>query len=120
MRKDVGVQITREVDVKAVQDGEMVTEQLERDNVQDTLQAVDGLRDQNSLVATAAILIETINEGSVIVAADDDGCSLSGGHLGKGRLYLGVEGVTGHDDDDGHVLINQSKRTVLELSGKDT
>lgn len=47
------------------------------------------------------------------------GLSLSGTHLCEGRLHLGVERVSSHDENDGHVLINERERSVLELSGED-
>ena len=48
-------QIPREIDVKALHDRQMVTQQLERDNVQDTLETIDRSRNDDSLVV---LLIE--------------------------------------------------------------
>jgi hypothetical protein len=39
--------------------------------------------------------------------------------LGKGGLDFGIEGVFGHDDDDGHVFVDESERTVFEFTGED-
>jgi hypothetical protein len=67
------------------------------------------------------------------------GLSFTGSNLGKSRLNLGVERVLGHDEDDAikserintvnlvgrstddvrKVLVDQSERSVLELSSKD-
>lgn len=90
----------------------MVTQQLERDDVEDTLQAVDGTGDGDRLVL---LLLDR-----VVLAADDDRLSLAGGDLGEGRLDLGVERVTRHDDDNRHVLVDQGERAVLKFTGEDT
>lgn len=90
----------------------MVTEQLERDDVQDTLQAIDGLGHANRLAA--------LGDALVVLVADDDRLGLARGDLRKGRLHLGVERILRHDDDHGHVLVDQGQGTVLELAGEDT
>ena len=48
------------------------------------------------------------------------GLSLSGTDLGKGRLDLGVERVSSHDEDNRHVLVDKCEGTVLEFSSEDT
>lgn len=90
----------------------MVTEQLEWDDVENTLEAVDGLWDTNRL--------RLLRHGRVIFIADDDRLRLACGNLGKGILHLRVKRVTRHDDNHRHVLINECEWAVLELSGKDT
>jgi hypothetical protein len=47
------------------------------------------------------------------------GLTLSSGDLSKRRLDLGVERVSSHDEDDGHVLIDKRERSVLEFTSKD-
>jgi len=47
------------------------------------------------------------------------GLTLSSGNLRKGRLDLGVERVSSHDEDDGHVFIDKRERSVLELTSED-
>lgn len=47
------------------------------------------------------------------------GLTLSSGDLSKRRLDLGVERVSSHDEDDGHVLIDKRERSVLELTSED-
>jgi hypothetical protein len=47
------------------------------------------------------------------------GLTLSSGHLSKRGLDLRVERVSSHDEDDGHVLIDERERSVLELTSED-
>jgi hypothetical protein len=47
------------------------------------------------------------------------GLTLSSGDLSKRRLDLGVERVSSHDKDDGHVLIDKRERSVLEFTSED-
>jgi hypothetical protein len=47
------------------------------------------------------------------------GLTLSSGDLSKRRLDLGVERVSSHDEDDGHVLIDKREGSVLELTSED-
>lgn len=90
----------------------MVAQNLERDNVQQALEAVDGLGHPDSLDACGDTVVARV--------AQDNGLRLARGDLGKGGLDLGVERVLGHDDDHGHILVDQGERTVLELSSEDT
>lgn len=46
------------------------------------------------------------------------GSTLSSGNLGKCRLNLGVQRVSGHDENDRKVLVNQCKRPMLEFTGQ--
>lgn len=47
------------------------------------------------------------------------GLTLSSSDLSEGRLDLGVKRVSGHDEDDWHVLVDKREGSVLELSSKD-
>ena len=91
----------------------MVAKQLQRDDVQDPLKAVDSAGDYN--LAPASLL-----EHRVVIAADDDWLALAGGDLREGRLDLGVERVAGHDDDYRHVLVDERERAVLKFTSEDT
>jgi hypothetical protein len=104
-------QVPREVDVKALVDSEVVTEQLQGYNVEQTLKAVDGLRHADSL----NILRDTL----ITLIAYDDGLGLARGNLGERRLDLGVESVTCHNDDHRHVLVDKRERSVFQLPSKD-
>ena len=90
----------------------MVTQNLKRDDVQQPLQAVNRLRDTDGL----GIGRDTL----VIFVAQHDGLSFASSNLGQGRLDLGVERILGHDDYNGHVLIDQGKRTMLKLPSENT
>jgi predicted GNAT family N-acyltransferase len=59
-------------------DSQMVGEQLKRNNVQQTLQAINRLRNSDSSVL--------VGDVGVIRVADDDRGSLSGSHLLQGTL----------------------------------
>lgn len=111
-RSEDNVQIPREIDITAVLHSQVVAQELEGNNVQQALETVDGSGNADGLDALGDTLITLI--------AENDGLGLAGGDLGKGGLDLGVERVLGHDDDDGHVLINEGKGTMLQLSSKDT
>ena len=91
----------------------MVAKQLQWDDIQDPLKAVDSARNYN--LAPASLL-----ERRVVIAADDDWLPLAGGNLGEGRLDLGVERIAGHNDDYWHVLVDERERTVLEFTSEDT
>ena len=90
----------------------MVAEKLERNNVEESLQAVNCLRNPDGLA--------TRRDRIVIYVANNDGLGFAGGDLRECRLYFGVQRVLSHDDDDGHVLIDQSEGTVFKLSGENT
>lgn len=90
----------------------MVAQQLQRDDVQQSLETIDSLGNPDRL--------GFFRNALVAVIAQNDGLRLACGDLGEGGLDLGVERVLGHDNDDGHVLVDESEGTVLELSSKDT
>lgn len=123
--KNQNSQVPWEVDVKAPHDGQVIAEELERDNVQDTLETVDGGRDDDGLVSGSAEheawdSLGISLEGWVILRADDDGSTFPSGDLSESRLDFFEMRIAGHDDDDWHVLVDQGKRTVLEFTGKNT
>ncbi len=89
----------------------MIRKKLKWNNVQDTLKTVHRLGDANCPILFGYTL--------VILVANDDGLSFASGNLGKSRLNLGVQRVPSHDDDHWQILINESQRTVLQLSSKD-
>jgi hypothetical protein len=90
----------------------MVAEQLQRDNVEQTLEAVDRLRHSD--------LLNILRDTLITLIAYDDGLSLARSNLGERRLDLGVEGVTCHHNDHRHVLVDKRKRTVFQLPSEDT
>lgn len=105
-------QVPREVDVKSVPNSKVVAEQLHRDDVQYALQAVDGLGHPDGLA--------TGRDAIVTLVAHDDRLSFAGSDLGERGLHLGVQRVSGHDDDHGHVLVDQREGSVLEFTGENT
>lgn len=90
----------------------MVGDELEGDDGEDALEAVGGLGDADGL--------ELGLDGVVSVVADDDGLAFPGRDLLQGRLDLGVQRVLGHHQHHGHVLVNQRKGAVLQLTRQDT
>lgn len=108
----VNSQVPWEIDIEAVPNGKVIGEQLQRDDVQQALQAVDGLGHADRLAA--------LGNAPVVLVADDDWLCLARGDLRVRGLHLGVERVLCHDDDNGHVLVNERKGAVLQLAGKDT
>ena len=81
-----------------------VRKQLQGNDIDQTLETIDGLRHSERL--------EFLADRVVVLVADDDfmsakshGCrltwsTLSCGDLGESRLNLGIERILGHDEDD--------------------
>jgi hypothetical protein len=105
-------QIPGEIDVKPVLDRQVVTQELHGDDVQQSLQTIDSLGDPDGLHAGRNAVI--------VLIADDDGLRFPCGDLGEGGLHLGVKRIPGHDNDDGHVFVDESERTVFQFSSEDT
>ena len=82
MKRENDVQIPWEVNIKSILDSQVVTEQLQGDDIQQALQTIDSLGHANGLGALGDTL--------VVCIADDDGLCLSSGDLGEGGLHLGV------------------------------
>lgn len=119
-RKEAGLldgdtlgQVSGLVHVETTSNCNVVGEQLEGDDVDDSLQAVNGCRDSEEGIGTLV-------EAGVSLGAHDDWVTLASCDLVDGVLHL-VEGtILGGNHDDGHELINESKGTVLQLTGQDT
>lgn len=111
-RAEKSAQVAWEVDVKAFVNREMVTKQLQGYNIEQALEAVDGLRHADRL--------DILGDSLVTFVAYHDGLCLAGSNLGEGGLDLGVKRVTCHDDNHGHVLIDKCERTMFQLPGEDT
>jgi hypothetical protein len=105
-------QVSGEIDVEALVDSQMIAEQLQGDDVEQTLETVDCLRHADSL--------DILCDAFVIFVAYDNGMCLAGSNLGEGRLDLGIKRVTCHDDDHGHVFIDKGERAVLQLASENT
>jgi len=90
----------------------VVAQNLKRDDVQQPLQAINSLGNADRL--------GTQRDTIVALIAQNDGLGLPGSDLRERRLDLGIQRVLGHDDNDGHVFVNQRKRSVLELASEDT
>ena len=104
-------QVPREVDIEAILDRQVVTQELQRDDVQEPLQSIDSLGYTDCL--------HTLLDAIITVVANDDGLGFASGDLCKGRLNLGVQRILRHDDDHGHVFVNQGQRTVLQFTRED-
>lgn len=70
-------QIPREINIKPVHNRQVVAKQLQRDNIQNPLEAVDRAGDYN--LAPAGLL-----ESRVVLATDDDWLTLAGSNLREG------------------------------------
>jgi hypothetical protein len=106
-------QIPREIHITPILHRQMVAQQLQRDDVQQPLQAVDRLGTR--IVFAPAGMPSSPSLHSTI------GCALRAVICAKANCTLfGVERVLRHDDDDGHVLVDERERAVLQLAGEDT
>ena len=106
-------QVTGEVNVETLENSEPVGNELKRDDVEETLKNVDGLRDLDLLGLRSLELL-------IVGVADDDGLTTASNNLLVGVERLLEEVVTGEDHDDGKVLINQGQDTVLQLTRHDS
>ena len=105
-------QVTWEVHIASILHRQVVAQNLKRDDVQQPLQGINGLGNADRLGTRRDALIALI--------AQNNGLGLPRGDLRKRRLDLGIQRVLGHDDDDGHILVNQRKRAMLKLASEDT
>ncbi len=90
----------------------MITEQLQRDDIQQPLQAIYSLGNADGL--------GILRDAFIILIAHNDGLRFAGRDLSKGGLNFGVERIASHDDDDWHILVDQSERAVFQFTGQDT
>lgn len=86
---------------------------MERDNVNQTLQAIDGCWDLDPVGLGCW-------EFRIIFVADDDRPALAGNDLLVCVEGLGKETITGEDHDDGEVFVNQGEDTVFKLTRHDS
>ena len=105
-------QVPGEVDVQALSNGEPVGHELERDDVEQTLEELVGVRNLDLVGLLAGELL-------VVLVADDDGATLAGDDLLVGVEGLGEDGVASEDHDDGQVLVDEGEDTVLQLARHD-
>ena len=110
--KEGDLQVPWEVNVESVLDSKVVREQLQRNDVQDTLQAIDRLRHPDGL--------HTRRDRLIVLMADNNRLRLPCRDLRKRRLDLGVQRILSHDDDHRHVFVDEREGTVLQLAGEDT
>ena len=105
-------QVPGEVNVQALSNGKPVGHELERDDVEQTLQKVVGVGDLDLVGLLAGELL-------VVGVADDDGAALASNDLLVGVEGLGEDGVASEDHDDGQVLVDEGEDTVLQLARHD-
>jgi hypothetical protein len=106
-------QVPGEVDVQALSNSNPVGHELERNDIEQTLEKLVSVRDLN-LVGLLA------GELHVVLVADDNGTSLASDDLLVGVERFGENRVTGEDHDNGEVLIDKSKDTVLQFTRHDS
>ena len=104
-------QIPREVDIEAILDSQVVTEELQRNDVQEPLKNIDSLWYTDGL--------NTLLDAIITFVTNDNGLGFASGDLGEGRLNLGIQRILRHDNDHGHVFVDQGQRTVLQFTSKD-
>ena len=88
-------EISRLVDVVPAQDGEVVTQQLQRDDVDQRLQAIAHLGNLDEHLIARRVFIETV----VVLADDEDAPGVSGAKLLDDGFLLGERRVARGDDD---------------------
>lgn len=105
-------QVPREIDVKTLSNGQPVSHELQRDDVEETLEEVVGVGDLDLVGLLARELL-------VVGVADDDGAALAGDDLLVGVEGLGEDVIAGQDHDDRQVLVDEGEDTVLQLARHD-
>ena len=106
------LQVPWEIDIKSILNGEVVAQELKWNDVEETLQAIHRLRYADGFAPLGNTIITLV--------ANNDRLRLPCGNLSECRLHLGVQGILGHNDDDGHILVDQGERTVFEFASQDT
>jgi hypothetical protein len=109
---DINPQIPREINIASIFDSQMVRKNLQGDNIQQSLQAIDSFRDTDRLAVG--------RNGIITLITEDDRLRLARGDLSIRGLYFRVKRILSHDNYDGHVLINKGERAVLQFASKDT
>lgn len=104
---DTLCQVSGEVDVDASQDGNVVAEQLHGDDGQEALQTVDGLRHSQDPRRVGR------RQPSVAFIRDHNRGAFTRRHLLQSRLDLGVKRILRHDQNDRHIFVNQSQRSMF-------
>ena len=105
--------VTWEVDVQTFRNSEPVGHELKRDDVDQTLQAVDGLWNLD--------LVGLVTwELGVTGVADDDWPTLASNDLLVCVERLGEDVVAGKNHDNWQRLVDKGEDTVLELTRHDS
>ena len=110
--KVINAQVPREVNITSILHSQMVREDLQGDDIQQSLQAIDGFRDADRLAVGR-------NSG-ISLTAQDDRLRFPGSDLSISGLYFRIKRILSHDNYDGHVFIDQGERAMLEFPSKDT
>jgi len=97
------------VDVAATEDGDVVGEELKRDDGEEPLQAVHALGDLEDSRGE-------LGRFGVPFVADDDGSPFPRGHLLHCVHRFREGGIPDADHNDGHPLIHKGQGTVLQFS----
>ena len=107
-------QVSRTVDVEPLLQGDVVRKKLERDDVQNPLQAVDGARNLNARTTGVGL-----HRFLVTLLAKQNGPASSGGDL-RERVHTFLVQRVAHDDhEDGQGFVHHGQRPVLQLAGQD-
>lgn len=91
----------------------MEGQKLEWDHAQDTLETVHRVGKFNGFICKLGTL-------RVILGTQNDWATLAGSDLLQGILALGKARILHDHHDDWHLLVDESKGPVLQLSGQDT
>jgi hypothetical protein len=105
-------QVPGEINIASILHRQVIAEQLQRDDVQQALHTVNGLGNANGLRACGDALVTIITQ--------DDGLAIASSNLGEGGLDFGIQRVFSHDDDHGHVLVDQREGPMLKLSSQNS
>ena len=103
------------IDVVPAQDGEVIREQLQGDDVDQRLQAVAHLGNLDDHVFVRGEFVQRI----IVFADDQDAARVASAKLLDDGLLLEVGGIARGDDDQRKGLVDQRQRTVFHLTCQD-
>uniref|UniRef100_A0A1Y1KBS7 Uncharacterized protein n=1 Tax=Photinus pyralis TaxID=7054 RepID=A0A1Y1KBS7_PHOPY len=99
-------QVAREINIETLKNSQPVSNQLQGNDVEKTLKAINSLRDLDLLSFRVLKL-------GIVRVAKDDGFAFTCNDLLVGIERLLENLITSEDHDDGHIGIDQGQHTVL-------
>jgi len=104
--------ISREVDVNAVHNRKMITQQLQRDHIQQSLKSINRSGDFHLgqfLRKIGVALVTSISTSKQSDLPNEDWFAAAGGDLFESRVDFGVQVILGDDKNDTHLFVDHCR-----------